>query len=118
MNHGRKASSWTWYEPSLHGFWSKVLAPAAKPTAKVGSPVSIRLLHPYCGAFGVLHDWTVLVLNGSFAHSAISWLNPTMSFITHIPGPKKPGVSHDDQTKVSTGWLPFQLAGPPRPPVA
>src|SRR6266550_5725585 len=78
-----------------------------------GSPVSRRSVQPYCGAGGVSHGSTKLLMNGSSAHSATSWLSAWMSCSAHAEiGPKKPGVTYDAQAQVCTGWLPFPFIGP------
>jgi hypothetical protein len=45
------------------------------PRCDYRSPVAGVLVRPYCGAVGVSDGWTVLLTNGSSAHSEISWLS-------------------------------------------
>src|SRR5438309_7961801 len=92
---------------------SKVFVPFAKPMPTTGSPVSRRSVQPYCGAVGVSHGSTKLLMNGSSAHSATSWLSAWISCSAQLEiGPKKPGVTYEAHAQVCTDWLPLPFCGP------
>src|SRR5215469_379258 len=84
-NQEKFASSW------------KCQPPTVKTCPTSGSPTSKNFEQPYCGSLGTDHRGTTSLTNGSFSHSATSWL---IAAVLADIAPNTPGSIQDAQAKV------------------